>query len=122
MVFEDCYGIGYFRSLSAAYYTVFASASSCEKAVSDVVIEGEPAALETIPYGSLSLVQQDTTVAFGKANHAEGTQVRVDWLDGQSDTVDIVNQFYLAPREGFSEVKEAVLLHRNGSVLASVEP
>lgn len=122
MVFEDCYGIGYFRSLSAAYYTVFASASSCEKAVSDVVIEGEPAALETIPYGSLSLVQQDTAVAFGKANHAEGTRVRVDWLDGQSDTVDIVNQFYLAPREGFSEVKEAVLLDRDGSVLASVEP
>jgi hypothetical protein len=122
MVFEDCYGIGYFRSLSAAYYTVFAAASSCDKVMSDVVTEGEPAALETIPHGSLSLVQQDTAVAFGKVNYSEGAQVRVDWFDGQSDTVDIVDQFYLGPREGFSEVKEALLLDGDGSELASIEP
>jgi hypothetical protein len=104
MVFEDCYGIGYFRSLSAAYYTVFAAASSCDKVMSDVVTEGEPAA------------------AFGKVNYSEGAQVRVDWFDGQSDTVDIVDQFYLGPREGFSEVKEALLLDGDGSELASIEP
>jgi hypothetical protein len=122
MVLEDCYGIGYFRSLSAAYYNVFASVSSCGRSASAEVAGGERAALETIPYGSLPLVQQDTTVAFGQVNHSEGSQVRVDWLDGQSETIDVVDQFYLAPREGFSEVKEAVLLNGDGSPLASVEP
>ena len=122
MTFEDCYGIGYVRSLSAAYYAVFASASSCDKAAPGVVMEGAPIALDTIPYGSLSLVRQDTTVAFGQVDHSEGVQVRVDWLDGQSETVDIVNQFYLAPRVGFSEVKEAVLLDGDGSPLVSIQP
>ena len=122
MAFEDCYGIGYFRSLSTAYYTVFTSTSSCSNATPELVMEGKPAALATIPYGSLPLVRQDTTVAFGKVNHFEGTQVRVDWRDGQSETVDVINQFYLAPRKGLSEVKETILLNEDGGLLASVEP
>lgn len=113
----DCSGISYFKN-SAEGYTVFTSVSSCGNTLQVGVSGDEAIALETIPDGNLALVELDTSVAFGLVNHPEGAQVRVEWRDGKSKTVKVINRSYLAPRRGFSDVKVVTLLDQDGNLLA----
>jgi hypothetical protein len=118
---EDCYGISFFRG-GFPVYSVFTAMSMCGNSVHAGTSEGESPALETIPYGYLALVRQDTSAAFGRANHPDGVQVRVVWDDGQRETAAIVNGSYLVPRNGLSEVQEVALLDKDGHLLATITP
>lgn len=116
-----CYGLGYFRG-SFPIYSVFTAMSSCGNTVRAEGPEVKTIALETIPYGYLALVGQETSVAFGLANGPERAQVRVDWNDDESQVVSVVNGSYLSPRSGLSVVKEVALLDEDGNLLATVNP
>mgnify|MGYP001825817090 CR=1 FL=1 len=76
-------------------YSVFTAMSMCGNTVRASESQGEPPALETIPYGYLALIRPDTSVAFGRANHPDGTQVRVFWDDGKSEIVEVINGSFL---------------------------
>lgn len=119
MEVENCQGIGYFRS-GFAGYAVFAATSSCDDPVAEVA-GGDPAAIVTAGYGSAALVSQGMSVAFGLVNEPSGSEVRVLWDDGETETVAVVDGSYLAPRAGIAEVEQVVLLDANGAVLAAAE-
>ena len=121
MALVDCYGIGFFRG-SLPIYSIFTAMSMCGSMVRSEVSEGKSEPIQTIPYGYLALVGQDTSVAFGRVNHPDGVQVRIEWDDGESITVEVVNGSYLAPRSGLSEVREMVLFDENGGLLATTSP